>query len=146
MKRFIDHRHEICSVTIMVQKEVANRLTASPGTREYGPLSIWVQYYASVTYGFTVSPGAFKPPPKVDSAVIRLEWKRDVPDDREFTDFVQRAFASRRKKLVNNLVAMFAQLGREEVLRRIAKAGVSANARPEELSVVEFLRVYNQFR
>src|SRR5262249_3737975 len=101
------------------------------------------QYYATVIYGFTVAPGAFKPRPKVDSSVIRLEWKPDVPDARPFTDFVQAAFGSRRKKLVNNLLRLFVQLGRDEILRRLAAADIPANARPEELTVAEFLRVYN---
>jgi 16S rRNA (adenine1518-N6/adenine1519-N6)-dimethyltransferase len=143
-KKFIDQRRQIIDVTVMIQKEVAERLRAKPGTGDYGPLSILIQYYAEVKYGFTVSPGSFKPPPKVDSAVVRLEWKPGVPDARPFTDFVHRAFGSRRKKLVNNLLSMFGSLGREEVLRRMRDAGIPADARPEELSVAEFLRVYNQ--
>src|SRR5205814_9757795 len=98
-KRFIEHRHRILSVTVMIQKEVAQRLAAKPGTKEYGPLSVLIQYYATVKYGFTVPPGAFKPRPKVDSAVVRLEWKPDAPEARAFTDFVHHAFSSRRKKL-----------------------------------------------
>jgi 16S rRNA (adenine1518-N6/adenine1519-N6)-dimethyltransferase len=146
LKRFIEHRDHIHDVTVMVQKEVAERLMSQPKTREYGALSVFVQYYAGVTYGFTVPPGAFKPRPKVDSAVIRLDWKPDVPAAPDFTGFVQHAFSSRRKKLSNNLIAIFASLGREEVLRRLNNAGIAENARPEELSVGEFLRVYNQFR
>jgi 16S rRNA (adenine1518-N6/adenine1519-N6)-dimethyltransferase len=98
------------------------------------------------SYGFTVSPAAFRPKPKVDSAVIRLEWKPDVPEARSFTDFVHRMFSSRRKKLANNLRHTFPELNREEVLRRIETARIGTNVRPEELSVAEFLRVYNQFR
>ena len=143
LKRFIEHREHIRDVTIMVQKEVAERLIAEPSTREYGPLSVLVQYYAVVKYGFTVPPGAFKPKPKVDSAVIRLEWKPDVPAATQFTDFVHHSFASRRKKLVNNLLPMFGSLGRDEILRRLIEAGIRENARPEDLSVAEFLRVYN---
>ena len=143
LKRFIEHREHISDVTVMVQKEVAERLSAEPSTREYGPLSVLVQYYAVVKYGFTVPPGAFKPKPKVESAVIRLEWIPDVPSAPEFTDFVHRAFASRRKKLINNLLAIFGSLGRDEILRRLANAGIRENARPEDLSVAEFLRVYN---
>ena len=144
-KKFIHHRDTILDATVMIQKEVAERLRAKPGTGEYGPLSILIQYYAAVTYGFRVSPGAFKPPPKVDSAVVRLEWKPGVPDAEPFTDFVHRAFGSRRKKLVNNLASMIGSTGREELLRRLEKAGVPPDARPEELSVADFLRVYNQF-
>ena len=145
-KRFIEHRGQIANVTVMIQKEVAERLTANPGTGEYGPLSILIQYYANVTYGFTVPAGAFKPRPKVAAAVVRLDWKAGVPGARPFTDFVHQAFSSRRKKLANNLLHMFPALGRDEVLHRIGKAGIDAGTRPETLSVEEFLRVYNQFR
>jgi 16S rRNA (adenine1518-N6/adenine1519-N6)-dimethyltransferase len=145
-KRFIENRARVLSVTVMIQKEVAARLIAKPATGDYGPLSVLIQYYADVAYGFTVPPGAFKPRPKVDSAVVRLEWKPSVPDARAFTDFVQQVFSSRRKKLANNLLHMFAPLKRDEVMRRVEKAGIGMNARPEELSVAEFMRVYNQFR
>ena len=145
-KRFIEHRDRIVDVTVMIQKEVAERLVAKPGTGEYGPLSVLIQFYADVNYGFTVPPGAFKPRPRVDSAVVRLEWKPGVPRARAFTDFVQQAFSSRRKKLANNLLHMFGSLKRDDVLRRIEKSGIGMNARPEELSVDDFMRVYNQFR
>lgn len=143
-KRFIQDRDRIIAVTVMIQKEVADRLAAKPRTKTYGPLSVLIQYYADVKYGFTVPPGAFSPPPKVDSAVIRLEWKAEVANATAFTDFVHQAFSSRRKTLANNLLSMFGSLGREEILRRLEKAGIESNARPEQLSVAEFLRVYNQ--
>lgn len=145
-KRFIENRNRIIDVTVMIQKEVADRLTARAATPEYGPLSILIQYYADVTYGFTVRPGAFKPKPKVDSAVVRLDWKPGVPSARGFTDFVQQAFSSRRKKLVNNLLQMFPPMERDDVVRRIEKAGIGVGVRPEALSVEQFLRVYNLFR
>jgi 16S rRNA (adenine1518-N6/adenine1519-N6)-dimethyltransferase len=144
-KRLIANRGRIVNVTVMIQKEVAERLTAKPNTSDYGPLSVLVQYYANVTYGFTVPPGAFRPKPKVDSAVVRLDWKPNVRDAQPFTDFVHQAFSLRRKKLVNNLLHMFPSLGREEILRRIANAGIEADVRPEVLSIDEFVRVYNQF-
>jgi 16S rRNA (adenine1518-N6/adenine1519-N6)-dimethyltransferase len=142
-KRFIEHRSHVVDVTVMIQKEVADRLAAKPGTSEYGPLSILIQYYAAVTFGFKVPPGAFTPKPKVDSAVIRLDWKPNVRYARPFTDFVQLAFGSRRKKLVNNLLSMYGRLGREEILLRLKKAAINVDARPEDLSVEQFLRVYN---
>jgi 16S rRNA (adenine1518-N6/adenine1519-N6)-dimethyltransferase len=137
-KRFIEHRNHICAATVMIQKEVAERLTAKPCTKAYGPLSVLVQYYANVIYGFTVPPGAFTPAPKVDSAVIRLEWKPNVAEAKPFTDFVHETFSARRKTLVNNLLSMFSSIGREEILRRIEQAGIEAKARPEELSVADF--------
>jgi 16S rRNA (adenine1518-N6/adenine1519-N6)-dimethyltransferase len=144
-KRFIEFRRHIHDATVMVQKEVAQRIVAKPGSGEYGPLTVLVQYYAEAKYGFTVPPGAFHPRPRVDSAVIRLEWRPEVKDAPDFTDFVHRAFSSRRKKLANNLTAMFPSLSREAVLEKLHASGIEPGARPEELSISEFERVYNQF-
>jgi 16S rRNA (adenine1518-N6/adenine1519-N6)-dimethyltransferase len=145
-KRFIEHRERILDVTVMIQKEVAQRLAAQPSTKEYSPLSVLLQYYAHVKYGFTVPPGAFKPRPKVNSAVIRLEWKPDVPDDSGFTDFVHRAFGARRKKLVNNLLVMFPDLSRDLFSDVLRNAGIPDNVRPENLSVEQLQNVYNRIR
>jgi 16S rRNA (adenine1518-N6/adenine1519-N6)-dimethyltransferase len=145
-KRFIEFRKRIIDATVMVQKEVAVRVMAMPGSREYGPLSILAQYYAVPSYGFTVPPGAFRPRPKVDSAVIRLDWKADVADARDFTDFVHKTFSTRRKKLVNNLLRNDPSFTREQILDSLRRCGIAADARPEQLSVADFLRVYNQLR
>jgi 16S rRNA (adenine1518-N6/adenine1519-N6)-dimethyltransferase len=144
LKKFIADRAHITDVTVMLQKEVAERIRAKAGSRDYGPLSVLIQYYATPVRGFTVPPGAFTPRPKVDSAVIRLEWKPGVADNTPFTDFVHHAFGSRRKKLLNNLVAIFPQKTREELAAALEAAGVSPGARAETLSVGQFLGVYNQ--
>jgi 16S rRNA (adenine1518-N6/adenine1519-N6)-dimethyltransferase len=144
LKRFIAARASIKDVTIMLQKEVAERIRAKPGSADYGPLSVLIQYYATPVWGFTVPPGAFTPPPKVDSAVIRLEWKPGVPDNTAFTDFVHRAFGSRRKKLLNNLTAIFPEKPREALVAALESCGVSRDARAETLSIEQFLGVYNQ--
>jgi 16S rRNA (adenine1518-N6/adenine1519-N6)-dimethyltransferase len=142
VRRFIAHRASIENVTVMVQKEVAERMRAAAGAEAYGPLSVLVQYYARPTYGFTVPPGAFKPRPKVDSAAIRLDWRPGVPDNPAFTDFVHEVFSSRRKTLLNNLQRVAAFRGRDEIARRLEAAGIPGTVRPEELSVEQFLRVY----
>ncbi len=142
-KRFIEHRHVVRNVTVMIQKEVADRMVAGPNDEAYGPLSILIQYYATPKIGFTVPPGAFTPRPKVDSAVIRLAWKPGIPDDRPFTDFVQRAFGSRRKKLLNNLAAIFQEISRETLAAHMHDSNVPVDARPENLSVEAFHRLYN---
>jgi 16S rRNA (adenine1518-N6/adenine1519-N6)-dimethyltransferase len=97
-------------------------------------------------WGFTVPPGAFTPRPKVDSALIRLEWKPNVPDSTEFTDFVHKAFSSRRKKLVNSLAAVFPGEPRDRFAGALQAEGISPDARAETLSVEQFLRVYNRIR
>jgi 16S rRNA (adenine1518-N6/adenine1519-N6)-dimethyltransferase len=145
LKKFIAARAHITDVTVMLQKEVAERIRAKAGSHDYGPLSVLIQYYATPVRGFTVPPGAFTPRPKVDSAVIRLEWKPGVADNGPFTDFVHHAFGSRRKKLLNNLVSIFPQKTREELTAALEAAGVSRDARAETLSVEQFLGVYNQF-
>jgi 16S rRNA (adenine1518-N6/adenine1519-N6)-dimethyltransferase len=144
LRKFIAHRTRISEITVMLQKEVAERVRAVPGTHDYGPLSVLIQYYASPTWGFTVPPGAFSPPPKVDSAVIRLDWKPGIPEFPAFTDFVHRAFSSRRKKLLNNLGAILPGRTKEELAEILRSVGVSVDVRAETLSVEDFLRVYNR--
>jgi 16S rRNA (adenine1518-N6/adenine1519-N6)-dimethyltransferase len=146
IRKFISGRARILEVSIMLQKEVAERIRAKPGSHDYGPLSVLVQYYAEPTWGFNVSPHAFNPPPKVDSAVIRLDWKPNVLDCPDFTDFVHKAFSSRRKKLINNLAAVFPSRSRDELLAVLDESGIPVAARAETLSVEDFLRVYNRVR
>jgi len=146
IKKFVAERARIAEATVMIQKEVAERMVAEPATPAYGPLAILVQYYARVTWGFVIPPGAFTPRPKVDSAVIRLDWKLGVEDNPAFTDFVHRAFSSRRKTLLNNLVAMTSGRSRTELAELLADAGIPPRARPETLSMEQFLRVYNRIR
>ena len=143
-KRFIQFRSKILDVTVMIQKEVAERIVAQPDDDAYGPLSVLIQYYSDTKWGFTVSPGAFRPKPKVDSAVIRLQWRQNVQDATPFTDFVHTAFGSRRKKLINNLIQMFPHENRDQLTNHITRAGIPTDARPENLSVTEFHRLYNQ--
>ena len=106
LRLFEQHRF-IESIVIMVQKEVAERIAASPGTRDYGLLSATAQLYSDVENLFVVPPGAFAPPPKVHSAVLRMTIapkfeSLDVPE-REFIDFLKLTFAQKRKTLLNNL-------------------------------------------
>lgn len=125
----------------LVQKEVADRLAAAPGTRTYGALSVNVQAVATVERLFRVSAGAFHPPPRVDSAVVRVEPRTDPairPDEEErFRAFVQAAFGFRRKQMrrvvrsVRNLTADAAELV-------LAAAGVDPNGRPETLAPADF--------
>jgi 16S rRNA A1518/A1519 N6-dimethyltransferase RsmA/KsgA/DIM1 with predicted DNA glycosylase/AP lyase activity len=82
----------------------------------------------------------------VDSAVIRLDWKPNVPDSQAFTDFVHRAFSSRRKKLVNSLASVFPGKPRDAFAATLQAEGISTDARAETLSVDQFFRVYNRIR
>jgi 16S rRNA (adenine1518-N6/adenine1519-N6)-dimethyltransferase len=142
IERLIRWRAKFTSLTLMLQKEVAERISAPPGGKEYGVLSIMVQLHAEAVIAFTVPPGAFTPQPKVDSAVVRLGVRRQpaVPVDNEpfFEQVVKAAFSQRRKTLRNSLGAI---MDRSVAADAAASAGVSPDRRPETLSLEEFGRM-----
>lgn len=126
----------------MLQKEVAERVTAKPGTEAYGYLTLYVQAFASARTLMTLDPRSFYPPPKVRSAVVVLD-PRDpgLTSDREpLLNLISTAFRMRRKKLVNNLIGWH-ELTREQVLAAMERAGVDTDARAETLSLAEFDRL-----
>lgn len=132
------------TLVFMVQKEVAQRMAALPGKKEYGSLSIAVRYHADPKLMFTVSKNCFVPKPDVDSAVVRLK-RRVTPlvpeDEREnFFRTVKAAFSQRRKTLVNSLgIHPFVPGGREGLKGLLAQLEISENARAEELSPAQFV-------
>lgn len=137
----VEARTAIDTMALMLQREVAERVAAAPGSRVYGSMSVLTQLYCDVTLALRVPPGAFRPPPKVDSAVIRLAVRRsprvEVPDERGFHVIVRAAFAQRRKTLAN---ALAAGLGRSvESLRGVIQAaGIDPSRRAETLTMSEF--------
>ncbi|HVG55726.1 MAG TPA: 16S rRNA (adenine(1518)-N(6)/adenine(1519)-N(6))-dimethyltransferase RsmA [Vicinamibacterales bacterium] len=123
--------------TLMLQKEVADRLAAVPGTKAYGTLAIQVSLLADVERVLTLPPGAFRPPPKVMSAVVRLRFRparEDVGDLATFERLVRGIFLQRRKRLLNALKPVADSLGRSAA-DLITAAGVDGTKRPEELSL-----------
>ncbi len=131
------------SIVIMVQKEVADRIAAEPGGRDFGMLSATAQLYARVEKLFTLPPGAFSPPPKVHSTVLRLtidpqHEKLGVVGD-GFTDFLRLSFSQKRKTLWNNLREKYPEPG---LKRALAEAHVKPTARAETLSLEESAAVY----
>jgi 16S rRNA (adenine1518-N6/adenine1519-N6)-dimethyltransferase len=135
------------SIVIMVQREVADRIAAQPGGRDYGMLSATAQLYGRVEKLFTLPPGAFVPPPKVHSAVLRLtidpqQEKLGVAGD-GFIDFLRLSFGQKRKTLWNNLKAKYEG---PELKRALAEAKVKATARAETLSLEESAAVYRALR
>ena len=125
----------------MLQKEVVDRITATPNTKEYGRLSVMIQYYCKPTFLFEVPPGSFNPPPKVTSAVFRLEPYDVKPivakNEKALARLVGHVFTQRRKTLRNSLKGMLAEDGFE-------KAGVDPMARPETLSLADFVALSDQ--
>jgi len=134
-------RAAIDQMALMLQREVAERIAAPPGGKAYGSLSVFTQLHCDVRLAFRVPPGAFRPPPKVDSAVLHLRVLRtprvSLADPRRFETVVRAAFAQRRKMLAN---ALGAGLGLPlDVVRRAATAaGVDPTRRAETLSLSEF--------
>ncbi len=136
------------SLTVMIQKEVAHRMNATPGTKEYGSLTLLVQYYCDTKIIRNVPPEAFIPRPKVESTVIKL-IKRDEPrakviDEILFFKIIRKVFTMRRKTLANNLKSL--GYSKEFILDVFEKAGIKDNARGETLSVEEFAHLSNVVR
>ena len=133
------------SVTVIIQKEVAQRIAAAPGTPDYGAFSVLCQYYAEPELLFEVPAHCFVPQPKVTSAVIQLRVRKerpwDIPDPELFFRVVRASFAMRRKKLSNGLASGFPELGKTGAAEVIEAAGFDANVRGETLGIPEFARI-----
>ena len=136
------------SVTVMVQKEVAQRIAAKPGTEDYSAFTVFCQYYAEPKILFDVPAHCFMPQPKVTSAVIQLKTRQQRPweilDPAIFFRTVRASFAMRRKKLQNGLASGFPELGKTGAGEVIAACGFDENVRGETLSIPEFARIANE--
>ncbi len=137
----LDQSRCICDMHFMLQKEVVERMAAAPGSGQYGRLSVMLQYRCKVSALFSIGPGAFTPPPKVDSAFVRLEpFTRppvNVADEAVFATLVRQAFGQRRKTLRNTLRGL---LDAEQ----IRQAGIDPAARAETLNLNAFAALANQ--
>ena len=130
------------SITVMIQREVARRICAAPGTADYGAFSVFCQYYTRPELLFDVPPECFLPAPKVTSSVLRMvpcPPPPEVDDEAHFFRVVRAAFAQRRKTLVNSLsAALGTQLSKEELVSRVLSCGLPENIRGERLSISDF--------
>ncbi|MGV8931893.1 MAG: 16S rRNA (adenine(1518)-N(6)/adenine(1519)-N(6))-dimethyltransferase RsmA [Luteimonas sp.] len=137
----LDHASVIQDMHFMLQREVVARMAAAPGSKVYGRLSVMLQAYCDVTALFTVGPGAFRPPPKVDSAVVRMLPRAPdrigIDDRTRFADVVRAAFGQRRKTLRNALRLVCG----DDIIRN---AGIDPQLRAEQLAVADFVRLANQ--
>ena len=135
------------AVTVMVQKEVAVRIAAAPGSADYSAFSVFCQYYAEPELLFDVPAHCFLPQPKVTSAVISLRVRKERPwqitDEKIFFRTVRASFAMRRKKLSNGLASGFPELGKTGAAEVIAACGFDENVRGETLGIPEFARIAN---
>ena len=138
MFHVLESMSRIEDMHFMVQKEVALRMVAGPGNNNYGRLSVMLQYRCDCQYLFDVGPGSFSPPPKVDSAVVRMtplaEPAHDIGDEKVFSAIVQAAFGQRRKTISNSLRS---QVSRES----ISACGIDPSLRAENLTIGDFARL-----
>ena len=129
------------TITVMIQKEVADRLKAAPGKKECGAISLMVQYFAKVSEIVKVPRTVFVPQPKVDSTVLRLDVRREKPvmveDEEYFFKVIKAGFAQRRKTVANSL-SVLGDVSREEILKALEKAGIDPVRRGETLSLGEY--------
>lgn len=139
--RFIESKEAFSTFTLMLQREVAERMGAPPGRKEYGPLSIFIQMFSDVSIRFFIKPSAFFPPPKVESAVVHMVWKEkpmiETNDEEWFKRVVRACFGYRRKTLVNALKHSGLFLP-EPVELKMEAIGIDPRRRPETLTIQEF--------
>jgi 16S rRNA (adenine1518-N6/adenine1519-N6)-dimethyltransferase len=143
--RLFEARKNLKSMTLTIQKEVAQRIVGKPNTKDYGILSIAVQYYSKPELKFIIPKGAFRPVPKVDSAVIHIKILEKpsvtVADEKLFFRIVKTAFAQRRKMLTNALKPIS-----KDIKDLLISAGIEPNRRAETLSIEEFARLTDNLR
>lgn len=140
----IEARSAIDDIVVMLQREVAERVAAAPGSKRYGSLSVLVQLVGDPTILLRVPPGAFRPPPKVESALLRVSLlpapRVAVPDEERFGEVVRAAFAQRRKTIANSLTATLA-LSSAQVRDALLTVGIDPARRGETLNLDEFARL-----
>lgn len=144
--KLLEENLPIQAITVMVQKEAAQRLCAPPGTRACGAVSAAVSFYSEPEVLFSVSRGSFQPPPNVDSAVIRLRMREkppvDITSQSKFFATVKAAFGQRRKTILNALSSQLG-VGRESISNACQTAGISPTARAEQLTLEDFAALTN---
>lgn len=147
LMRLLEEKLPIRHITVMVQKEAAQRITAAPGSREAGAISYAVAYYAKPRLLFSVQPGSFYPPPKVTSAVIQLEVRQspavETADEAGFFRLIRAAFSQRRKTAANSVSSALG-IPKAAVMSALEAAGLPATARPEQLTLEDFSRLQRQ--
>jgi 16S rRNA (adenine1518-N6/adenine1519-N6)-dimethyltransferase len=135
----LNYREYIQDMHFMLQKEVVDRMVAEPGNKQYGRLSVMTQYYCRAEKLLKVDPSAFFPPPKVDSAIVRLTPKTQLnaTSDEQLSTLVKQAFQQRRKTLANNLKGMIST-------EQLTALDIDPKQRPEQLSVQDYVKISNE--
>ena len=144
--KLLEGKYNIKSITVMIQKEVAERFVAKAGTKDYGAITLSINYYTNPKITLTVPPSAFIPPPKVHSSVITLECKEpdvQVNDAEKMFKIIKAAFNQRRKTLVNALSSNLSNYSKEHIKETIVALGHNESVRGETLSLKEFAEISN---
>lgn len=146
LHRLFERAEQIASVHVVIQSEVAARIVAKPGRREYGYLSAACQFSARPEIALRIPPGAFRPPPKVTSALLRMDLpgereKLAIADEARFLKFVKTCFGQKRKTLRNNLLG---SAGAEKIGATLEACGLGGDARAEQLSLGQFAALFRQ--
>ena len=139
---------EVRAMGLLVQREVADRLVAQPGSRDYGYLTVFTRCYALARVALHIPPGAFSPPPRVQSTFVRFEMRGSgqslsPEDEQEFLIFLKQSFAHKRKKLLNCLSVKYP---RQKIEAEIERLGLSVGVRAEQLSLEQFLAIFSSLR
>lgn len=141
--KFLEEDLNLDSIIVMVQKEVAERMVSKPRSKSYGALSIFVQFYSNPKIVVKVPNTVFMPQPKIDSAVIRLDIKKGLPniDRKKFFLIVKAAFSKRRKTIINSLSSYGFDLDKECIKQALEKTGIRLEERAENISVEDFIKL-----
>ncbi|WP_071025581.1 16S rRNA (adenine(1518)-N(6)/adenine(1519)-N(6))-dimethyltransferase RsmA [Peptoniphilus raoultii] len=136
------------SITVMIQREVAERFAAKKSTKDYGSLSVFIQFFSDPIYNFTVSKSCFIPKPNVDSGLVTLKTKKDLPtiNRDEFFKIVRAGFSKRRKTLLNSLSKSALNLDKDMVKKALKNSNIDENRRAESLGMEEFMALYENFK
>lgn len=149
---FLESELRIDGLVIMMQKEVADRITAAPGSKAYGSLSIAIQYYMEAEIAFIVPKTVFVPQPNVDSAILKLTRREkpvvEVKDEKFFFELIRASFVQRRKTIWNNLLIRYGKTDeiKAELTAGLEKAGIDPKRRGESLSIAEFGKLADSLR
>lgn len=144
--KLLEDENKIDTITVMIQKEVAERMVASPKSKEYGILTLMVEYFSDAKIEVIVPNSSFIPEPGVTSAVISLSKrsKYNVKNEKLFFELIHKAFAQRRKKMTNSLIAgKFNNMEKDEIELLFEKCNISLNARAEELDIEKYIEIIN---
>ena len=148
--RLLEYKEKIKSITVMIQKEVADRITSEPGSKDYGVLTINTNYQADVEKLFNVPNTSFIPAPNVTSAVIKImpsiekEQELEIKDSKTFEELVKKSFSARRKKLANSLANTGVyNLSKEEITNLILEVGLKDTVRAEEIGIETYAKMAN---